>query len=145
VGKNGKRSEPCELTYVGPQQQQAQCTVEHEPQPPSAGLAKMVILSVLSGTRGAYQISDHFQERTKERDFDVLDIEYAVRNGQCIGEGKYCAEFKNHKYVFRCLDDGVEFDAVIGISVEHELLKSPLLILITGVWKTKSGLRGSRY
>lgn len=130
---------------MGPEQEAAKRPVEQEPGAPSIGLAKTVVLSVLRGSRGAYQISDHFQKRSRERDFDVLDFEYAVRNGACISEGKYYAEFKNYKYVFRCLVDGVEFDAVVGISAEHEILESPQLVLITGVWKTKSGLRGSRY
>jgi len=145
VSKDGKRSELCELTYVGPKQEPAMRTMDPEPQAPGIALAKVVALSVLGGTRGAYRPSDHFQQRCKERDFDVFDIEYAVRNGECAGEGKYVVEFKNFKYVFRCDVDGVEFDAVIALSAEHDLLSAPQLILITGVWKTKNGLRGSRY
>lgn len=145
MSKNGKRSEPCEFTYIGPEREPALKPVESEPVPPSPELAKMVTLSVLGGNRGAYRTADHFQERLKERDFDVFDIEYSVRNGQCVGPGEYSSTYRNFKYVFRCDIDGVGFDAVIALSAEHDLLSSPLLILITGCWKTKTGRRSSRY
>ena len=72
-------------------------------------------------------------------------MEYAIRNGNCIEAGEYCVDRKNHKYVFRCDIDGVEFDAVFALSAEHDLIKSPLMILVTGVWKTDDGCRRKRY
>jgi len=72
-------------------------------------------------------------------------MEYAVRNGRCIESGEYSDEHKDHKYVFRCDIDGIEFDAVFALSAEHDLIKSPLMILITGCWKTKTSRRRNRY
>ena len=80
-----------------------------------------------------------------ERNFDVFDIEYAIRNGRCIECGEYSDEHKSHKYMFRCDIDGVEFDAVFALSAERDLIESPLMVLITGCWKTKSGRRINRY
>jgi hypothetical protein len=99
----------------------------------------------LGGHRGSYRPSDHFREQMEERNFDVFDIEYAIRNGLCIEPGEYSDEYKSHKYVFRCDIDGVGFDAVFALSVERDLIKSPLMILITGCWKTKTGKRANRY
>jgi len=80
-----------------------------------------------------------------KRNFDVFDIEYAVRNGNCVEGGEYNDSYKNHKYVFRCDIDGVGFEAVLALSAEHDLIKSPLMVLITGIWKTQSGERRERY
>ena len=120
-------------------------TVQHKHVPPSTEFARSVSLSILGGNRGRYRPSAHFQQQREDRDFDVFDIEYAVRNGKCVDEGEYSDTHKDFKYVFRCDIDGIEFDAVIALSAEHDLLNSPLLILITGCWKTKSGRRRRRY
>ena len=130
---------------VGPEQEPAMETGEHKPVPPSAEFARMASLSILGGNRGRYRPSAHFREQMEDRNFDVFDIEYAVRNGKCLGKGEYSDKHKDFKYVFRCDIDGVEFDAVIALSAEHDLFTSPLLILVTGCWKTKSGRRRRRY
>jgi hypothetical protein len=143
--KNGRRSEPHECVYVGPDQEPAMETVENKAVPPSVEFAKLVTLSILGGNRGRYRPSAHYQEQRKDRDFDVFDIEYAVRNGKCVGDGEYSSKYKDFKYVFRCDIDGVEFDAVIALSAEHDLINAPLLVLVTGCWKTKSGRRRRRY
>jgi len=143
--KNARRSEPHECTYIGPEQEPALETVAIKQIPPSPAFAQSVALSVLGGNRGRYRPSAHFQQQRDNRDFDVFDIEYAVRNGKCVGDGEYSETHKDFKYCFRCDIDGVEFDAVIALSAEHDLLSSPLLILITGCWKTKSGRRRRRY
>lgn len=115
------------------------------PAPPSVELARMVALSVLDDERGSYRPSIHFCLQMSERNFDVFDVQYAIRNGRCIETGEYSDEQRSHKYLFRCDIDGVEFDAVFALSAEHDLIKSPLMILITGCWKTKTGRRVNRY
>jgi hypothetical protein len=146
VTKNGKRrSEPHECVYVGPEQEPAMRPVEQIPTPPSIEFAKMVSLSILGGNRGCYRPSVHLQGQMRDRDFDIFDIEYAIKNGKCMEDGEYSHVHKDFKYVFRCDIDGVPFDAVIAISSEYDLLSSPLLILITGCWKNKTGRRRRRY
>jgi hypothetical protein len=135
---------PYECVYLGTHQPPAE-PVEQTPVAPSANLVQMVALSVLAGVRGSYRPSVHFGRQMMERNFDVFDMEYAIRNGKCIEQGEYSAEHKNHKYVFRCAIDGVDFEAVFAISAEHDLIESPQMILITGCWKTKTGKRRNRY
>ena len=134
-----------ECIYVGHHDGTAMEPAEKRPAPPSTDLARSVALSILSGDRGCYRPSDHFRAQMGERDFDIFDIEYAIRNGRCVENGEYCDENRNHKYLFRCDIDGVDFDAVFALSAEHDLIRSPLMILITGCWKTKTGKRRSRY
>ena len=142
MAKNQKETH--EYVYVGPEQT-AMEAAEHSPAPPSNELAKTVALSILGGHVGSYRRSEHFRQQMADRNFDVFDIEYAIRNGRCIGVGIYSVDNKNHKYLFRCDIDGVEFDAVFALSAEHDLIKSPLMILVTGCWKTKTGKRRNRY
>jgi len=107
--------------------------------------ARSVALKILGGNRGRYRTSAHFLEQMADRNFDVFDREYAIRHGESPGCGEYSDEHKDHKYVFRCDIDGVPFEAVFSLSAEHDFIKSPLMILITGYWKTKSGRRKNRY
>ncbi len=81
----------------------------------------------------------------KLRGFDVFDMEYVIRNGTCIEGGLFYAEFRNHKYRFRGNIDGTNFDSVFALSADHDLIQSPLVILITGCFKTKSGRRRKTY
>jgi hypothetical protein len=60
-------------------------------------------------------------------------------------KSEYCPDFQSHKYTFRCLIDGVEFDAAFALSAKHDLIKAPLLYLISGCWKTETGSRAVRY
>ena len=134
-----------ECFYVGQHEEIGAKPLEQKPVAPSVELARMVGLSILGGHRGKYRRSDHFLDQMAERNFDVFDVEYTIRNGKCTESGGYSDEHKNHEYVFRCDIDGVEFEAVFALSAEHDLLKSPLMILITGCWKTKTGRRVNRY
>ena len=131
--------------YLGRHEETAMEPMEQRPVPPSTDLARAVALSIVGGDRGSYRESDHFRDQMADRNFDVFDMEYAVRNGRCIESGEYSDEHKDHKYVFRCDIDGIEFDAVFALSAEHDLIKSPLMILITGCWKTKTSRRRNRY
>lgn len=133
-----------ECVFVG-KHESVMKPVGSRPQPPKWELARSVALTILGGERGSYRPSAHFQRKVGQRNFDVFDCEYAIRNGVCIETGEYCDEHKNYKYMFRADIDGVSFDAVFALSAEHDLIKAPLMILITGCWKTKSGRRAKRY
>ena len=109
--------------------------------PPSPEFARKVALAVLGGRTGRYRTSGHFRTRMRERAFDVFDIEYVIRHGKCSSDGFFSEQHKNHKYTFRGDIDGISFDAVFGLSSEHDLIACPVLILITGCFKTKSGKR----
>jgi hypothetical protein len=145
VTKDGKEVNH-ECVYLGRHDDDnAAQPLKQRPAAPSAALAQTVALSILGGYRGSYRPGIHFSLRMSERDFDVFEMEYAIRNGRCVGPGEYSDEYKDHKFVFRCDIDGVEFDAVFALSIERDLIKSPLMILITGCWKTETGKRRSRY
>jgi hypothetical protein len=131
-----------ECAYVGSHEDSKLEIVERRPVAPSAEFARMVALSVLGGSRGKYRTKAHCGKQMTDRTFDVFDMEYVIRNGKCIGSGEYCEGYKNYKYTFHGNIDGIGFDAVFALSAEHDLIKSPLMVLITGCWKTKTGRRG---
>lgn len=131
--------------YVGTNEQNAARCIEQKPVPPPAEFARTIVLEILGGHIGKYQSCPHFRERMEERDFDVLDIEYAVRNGTCIKGGEYCEDSRNFKYTFRGNLEGTDFDATFALSADHEFIRSPLLILITGCFKTATGRRKKTY
>lgn len=134
-----------ECVYVGSHSVEVPLdSLDQTPAPPSDELARSVSLSVLCGNRGSLKSMPHCNRRMKERNFDIFDIEYAIRNGRCV-KVEYCAEYQDHKFTFRCLIDGVEFDAVFALSARHDLIKAPLMVLITGCWKTSNGDRCFRY
>jgi hypothetical protein len=118
--------------------------LESSPAVPKHELARIVSLSVLCGDRGSIKPWPHFLRRSKERGFDIFDVEYAIRNGECM-KGEYCPDFKSHKYTFYCLIDWVGFEATFALSTTHDFIKAPLMYLITAVWKTESGCRTVRY
>ena len=130
-----------ECRYVGPHEQGGHAFTDDKPASPSPSMAQTIALGILGGRLGRYHPSSHFQERMKERGFDVFDVEYVIRNGRCVAGGDFSEEYRNHKYCFRGFIDGVGFDAVWALSAEHDLLSSPLMILISGCFKTKSGRR----
>lgn len=133
-----------EMLYVGTHEPTAMETLDARPNVPSEEVGRSVALSILSGDRGSMKPCPHIARRMRERNFDIFDFEYAIRNGKCI-KREYCAEFEDFEYKFRCLIDGVEFDAVFALSAKHDLIKKPLMYLITGCWKTESGKRTTRY
>jgi hypothetical protein len=133
-----------ECTYVGPHDRPQEYS-DDKPISPSPGRARDIALSILSGKTGRYHSSVHFRNRMEERDFDVFEIEYVIRNGRCLKGGEFCEKFRNHQYTFRGDVDGIGFDAVFALSADHDLIKFPLLILISGCFKTKSGRRGRTY
>ena len=94
---------------------------------------------------GRYHPSKHFRDQMADRDFDVFDMEYAIRNGSCIEGGLYCEELRNFKYTFRGNIEGTGFDAVFALSADQDFIQSPLMVLITGCFKTASGRRSKSY
>lgn len=144
MAKDAKEVEH-KCVYVGSHENTPLQPVEQMPTPPSRAFAQSVALSILGGVRGRFRRSSHFAQQATEREFDVFDVEYAIRNGTCVEGGIYCSDNRDYKYTFRGCIDGVDFDAVIALSAEHDLLESPLMILVTGCWKTKSGKRKKRY
>jgi hypothetical protein len=127
--------------YIGSCDEKALPLIDKKPVPPAPELARAVALSILDGARGSYRASNHFSGQMADRGFDVFEFEYVIRNGSPVGKGEYSEEHKDHKYTFRGIIDGTEFDAVFSLSAEHDFIKSPLMILITGCWKTSSGRR----
>jgi hypothetical protein len=135
------KDEEVKCLYLGAAHATAMQPVEPKPIPPAPKFARDVALCVLHGDRGRYRTCNHFSEQMAERRFDVFDIEYVIRNGEPIGQGEYSEEHNDHKYTFRGIIDGTGFDAVFSLSAKHDFIKSPLITLITGCWKTKSGKR----
>jgi hypothetical protein len=105
----------------------------------------MIALEVLGGRRGRYHSTIHIREQMAERDFDVFDMEYVIRNGKCIEGGEFCEEERNHKYKFRGDIDGTGFDAVFALAADSDFIQSPFVVLITGCFKTATGKRGKTY
>jgi hypothetical protein len=134
-----------ECVFVGSHDATALQPLEQRPAPPPPEYARTLALGILCGARGRYQSSKHFRDQMAERGFDIFDMEYAIRNGQPVGIGEYSEKHKDHKYTFRGNIDGTDFDAVFSFSSEHDFSTSPLMILITGCWKTKSGKRRKTY
>jgi len=144
MASNNKEIEH-QCRYVGTHEPKVGQSLDANPISPSTEFAKAVALSILSGRVGRYLPSQHFRGRMAERDFDVFDCEYVIRNGKNIGAGEFCKEYRNHKYKFRGDLDGIEFDAVFALSADHDFIATPLLILVTGCFKTTSGCRGRAY
>jgi hypothetical protein len=134
-----------ECQYIGPTEATVAKPVESEPVPPKVEVAKMVALRILTGVAGMYRPSKHARERMTERDFDIFDIQYVIRNGRCVGDGVYSREHRDFEYTFRGNIDGTDFDAAISLSAEHHFIESPLMIILSGVWKTKTGKRKKTY
>lgn len=134
-----------ECRFIGPHEGDASRSLEKKPPVPSVGFARSVLLEVLGGRLGRYRSKVHFRERMEEREFDVFDMEYAVRNGTCVESAGFIEEYRTFKYTFRGNIDGTDFDAAFGLSADHDFIKSPLVILITGVFKTVSGKRKKTY
>lgn len=145
MAKDDQSKETHECVYLGDHDLDVMQPLEQVPAPPSAAFAKQVALTVLCGSRGAYRPTIHCSGRMKKREFDVFDFQYAIQNGECVEDGKYCAEHEDFQYCFRGEVDGQMFDAVFALCAKHDLINSPLLKLISGCWKNKSGTKRSRF
>jgi hypothetical protein len=134
-----------ECWYTGAHDVNAPHCGDSKPISPSPDMARTIALGILGGRRGRYRSSKHFQDQMADREFDVFDMEYAIRNGKCVKGGEFCGDFRNHKYTFRANIDGIDFDAVFALSADHDLIRSPLMVMITGCFKTASGKRSRTY
>ena len=139
MGTNDK--EKLQFAYCGKHEAPIEIVTDSAPLSPTPDVARLIALGVLGGSKGRYRITVHCQQRMSERDFDVFDIEYVIRNGACVGSGEFVAEFRQHKYTFRGDIDGTNFDAAFALSADHDLIESPLLFLLSGCFKTRSGKR----
>jgi hypothetical protein len=120
-------------------------STDQNPIPPSPAVAQSIALAVLCGRLGRVHSTKHFQQRMAVRNFDIFDMEYVIRNGRCIEGGAFCAEYRDHEYTYRGNIDGTDFDATFAISADHDMIQSPLLILVSGCFKTRSGRRGKTF
>lgn len=134
-----------ECWYRGSHEKNVSKCIDCKPVAPKVALAQAVALGILGGRNGRFHPGQHFRNRMKEREFDVFDVEYVIRNGICIGEGEYCEQFRNFKYTFRGTIEGTGFDAVFALSADHDFIDAPLMVLITGCFKTASGMRRKTY
>ena len=134
-----------ECTYRGSHYEIQAEGMETEPKAPSSDFARTIALAILGGRVGKYRSLAHFKKRMIEREFDVFDMEYAIRNGSCVCEGEFSEDYRSYKYTFRAAIEGCDFDAVFALLADHEFTESPTMLLITGCFKTKSGKRKSRY
>jgi hypothetical protein len=140
----GKDQKDKQFVYIGPLKAKT-INVSGKPvAPPSMELARRVAVDVLGGFRGRYHSTAHCRERMSRRHFDVFDIRYAIKNGRCVGGSEYSLKHDNHKFRFRGDVDGIEFEAVFAVSARHDYVEDPLIVLITGIWKTKTGIRKRR-
>jgi hypothetical protein len=138
------QNETHEIEYTGSREESSLEPLDPTPAPPPQNVAQAVALSILCGGRGSMKSQSHFVQRMRQRNFDVFDVSYAIRNGKCI-KSEYCPDYKNHKFTFRGLIDGVWFDATFALSARHDFVKTPLMWLISGCWKTEDGTRFVRY
>jgi hypothetical protein len=125
-----------EIKYHGP----ANPSANAQPQKPlSPESARVVALS--AWRIGRLRISGHFTKRVKERKFDILDVEQVIRHGTPKGGAVFCKRYNNYKYVFHAAVDGIGLRAVFAIDATQDYTTSPLVILITAAWSTKTGAR----
>lgn len=140
MGTNEEKIEHA-FSYCGSHGSECQHQSDENPISPSAGRAQAIALSVLGGDKGRYRLTKHCCERMAEREFSVLDMEYVIRNGKCIQEGVFIPNLRQHKYTFRGNIDGTQFDAAFALSADHDLVEDPLLVLISGCYKNRTGKR----
>ena len=140
----GTRGKDVVLSYCGEHDHdsavQKPKPADSNPVPPSPDAARKIAVGVLEGARGSIRSTQHCQERMEERDFDLFDMEYVIRNGGCKAH-EFVPEKRQHKYTFFGHIDGTGFEAVFALSADNDLIEHPLLILISGVFKTRSGKR----
>jgi hypothetical protein len=77
-----------------------------------------------------------------ERGFDILDLEFVIKHGRSDGPAEKCGvPHKNYKYCFSAVVDGERLQAAFAVDPAQDYQHAPLIILITGVWKTKTGTK----
>lgn len=140
-----KQESRSDFRFTGQHEDERAVPVEKTPTPPTSDFAKQVALGVLESSRGRLRTVPHCKQRMRERNFDVFDVNYVIRNGRCIEEGAYCEQYNDFKYKFNGDIDGLGLDVAFALCAEHDLLVCPILILITGCWKNKTGRRSQSF
>ena len=127
-----------EFHYTGSVDQEATT----KPQAPlSAETARVVALSAWRGPGRLHRVP-HFLKRARERNFTILDFEYAVKHGKVVSGPTFCGEpHNNYKYCFRSNVDGINLEVSFALDATQDYTAGPLVVLITAVWKTRSGCR----
>jgi hypothetical protein len=126
------------LEYLGPVNPASAA----QPQAPlTPETARSIALSAWHAP-GRLRISDHCKKRMRERGFDILDFEVVVKHGRPVGPAIKCgAPHHNYKYCFSTLVDGERLEASFAVDPSQDYQQAPLVVLITGVWKTKTGTK----
>lgn len=125
------------FTYRGPIYKRGQAN----PQAPlSPETARLVALESW-GKGGRIRSTDHFRTRSSERNFSTLDVQEVIRHGRPECKAEFCREFNNYKYRFQGMVDGLELRVAFALDATQDYSASPLVILITGVWRNKTGAR----
>lgn len=128
-----------EIAYRGP----ANPCVDAQPQKPlSPETARVVALSAWR-LPGRLRLTDHFNMRVRQRNFDIFDVEYVIRRGTPVGNAVFCRGKgrNNYKYRFWGKIDGLGLRVVFAIDATQDYHSAPLVILITAAWDTKTGSR----
>lgn len=90
---------------------------------------------------GRLRPTEHFRHRSIERKFTIIEVEFVVRNGRPTDRPEFCERFNTYKYRFEAIVDGLPLRVAFALDATQDYDATPLVILITAVWKTKSGLR----
>lgn len=118
--------------YVGPMPREKK-VISSLPAALSAENLHLIIKKAWS--IGRYQITNHFRVRARERGFDVLDAENAIRRGRTRGEPEYCADFLNWKCRVIGPVEGRFLEVVVALDDFEDYVECPLIIPITGYWR----------
>lgn len=125
------------ISYKGPIRENHKA----QPQAPlSPEAARRVALSAWE-RGGRIRPTHHFRSRASQRGFTIIETEQVIRYGRCVAGVEACPEFRNYKYLFEAEIDGVRLRISFALDGTQDYQESPVLILISGVWKTKSGTR----
>lgn len=119
------------FVYNGPIHCSPSATPE-APVTPANGL-QIIRKALLAGRK---QISEHFKRRSTERGFDAVDAHNVIRNGRLRRQPEYCPDFKNWKYRVIAEVEEKQLEIVVALDPGEEYEKSPLIVLVTGYWRT---------
>lgn len=136
-GKSRELEEEHSFIYQG----QIPRGAKASPQAPlSAETARVVALNAWY-SKGRIRLTGHFRKRTGERKFTIFDVEHVIRYGKPSCPVEFCTKFANYRYRFEAEIDGLTLKIAFALDATQEYHISPLVILITGVWKNRTGKR----
>ena len=84
---------------------------------------------------GRIQWTDHFRRRCRERGFEPIDAENAIRGGRMRGELEFCPIFSNWKCRIIGEVEDRQLEIVLALDPTQDYEESPLIVPITGYWK----------